>query len=58
MLLEHLFSLLGSWYFPNLVGKVPFVIDELENGIVVGVSRFVGRQDGEPVAVVPDDQII
>ena len=57
MLLEHLFGLLGCWYFLNPVGYVPLVIDELEDGIV-GLPRFFAGQDGESIVVVANDQII
>ena len=50
-------GLLGSRYFLNPVGEVLLVIDEFEDGIV-GCPRLFARQDGEPVAVVADDQIL
>ena len=55
--MEHLLGLPGSRYFLNRVGELPLVIDELE-GRLVGFPRFFARQDGDPVAVVSDYQIL
>ena len=58
MLSERLSGLLGSRYLPNLASEVPLVIEEFEDGMIVGIPRLFARHDGESVVGVPDDQII
>lgn len=47
MLLKQLLSLLGRRYFLTLVGDLSLAIDELEDGIVVGLPGFFASQNRE-----------
>ena len=48
----------GGRYFLDLIGEVPLVIDEFEDGILLKFPRLWVSQDREAVTVMPDDQVL